>query len=185
MEHRNVFLIGMPGAGKTTVGRALAKRLGLRFIDADREMVFRTGVEIATIFEIEGEAGFRVREAQLIAELVHLPNIVLATGGGAILDPESRRHLRENGTVVYLRADLSQLLQRTNRDNKRPLLQGGNAEEVLAKLLATRTPLYEQTAHVVAETDGDNLSLLLQHIVDALPQHSFQDKESTGAPAKK
>jgi shikimate kinase len=164
----NIFLIGMPGAGKTTVGKALAEQLELRFVDADREMVTRTGVAIATIFEIEGEAGFRMREAQLIADLVLEKKVLLATGGGAILNEMSRQLLRANGAVVYLRAGLEQLAERTRRDTKRPLLQGDNAEQVLAQLLAVREPLYNETAHVIVDANRENMSKLTQQIIDEL-----------------
>lgn len=170
---RSVFLIGMPGSGKTTVGKALANALSLRFVDADKEMVARTGVPIATIFEIEGEAGFRAREAQLIAELVHLPGILLATGGGAILSASSRACLREHGAVVYLRAGLAELRERTRRDTKRPLLQGNHPEEVLAQLLAVREPLYVETAHITVDANRENVAKLVQHIVDELKSQAL------------
>jgi shikimate kinase len=165
---RSVFLIGMPGSGKTTVGKALASALALRFVDADKEMVARTGVPIATIFEIEGEAGFRAREVQLIAELVHEPGILLATGGGAVLAEASRSCLRAYGAVVYLRAGLAELRERTRRDTKRPLLQGDNPEEVLARLLAVREPLYAETAHITVDANRENVAKLVQHIIDEL-----------------
>lgn len=111
------------GSGKTTVGRALAKRLNLRFVDSDAEIESRTGASIPLIFEIEGEASFRQREADVIADMTARQGIVLATGGGAVLDPRSRRYLRDRGTVVYLRASVSSILQRTSHDRNRPLLQ--------------------------------------------------------------
>ena len=164
----NIFLIGMPGAGKSTLGKALAKRLGLTFIDADQEMGSRTGVSIATIFEIEGEAGFRVRETQLMAELVTANSIVLATGGGAILSSESRKALRNNGIVVYLRASLDDLSTRTARDTKRPLLQGDNPVEALRSMLDIREPLYNETAHIVVDTGRQHATKLADQIVEQL-----------------
>ncbi len=171
----NIFLVGMPGSGKTTVGKTLAKRLGLRFVDADKEVVVRTGVPIATIFEIEGEAGFRVREAQTIADLVLEKNILLATGGGVVLNADSRTLLRQHGTVVYLRAGVAQLRERTRRDTKRPLLQGDDPEAVLTRLLTTREPLYTQTAHVIVDASRDNVSKLVQQIIEAVNASSLLD----------
>lgn len=167
-RRHSIFLIGMPGAGKSTLGKALAKRLGLTFIDADQEMVSRTGVSIATIFEIEGESSFRAREAQLIAELVTADDIVLATGGGAILSSDSRKLLRENGVVVYLRASLDDLSTRTARDNKRPLLQGHNQKDTLRALLDSREPLYSATAHLAIDTTRQHAGRLAEQIVEQL-----------------
>jgi shikimate kinase len=164
----NIFLIGMPGAGKTTVGKALAKQLALRFVDADKELVSRTGVSIATIFEIEGEPGFRAREVELISKLVLERGIVLATGGGAILDANNRKSLRQHGAVVYLQAELAELRERTRRDTKRPLLQGNDPEEVLSALLQAREPLYNETAHIVVNASRENIGRLAQQIVDEL-----------------
>lgn len=164
----NIFLIGMPGAGKTTVGKALAKQLALRFVDADKELVSRTGVSIATIFEIEGEPGFRAREVELISKLVLERGIVLATGGGAILNAVNRVALREHGAVVYLQAALVELRERTRRDTKRPLLQGDDPEAVLSALLQVREPLYREAAHIVVNASRENIGKLAQQIVDEL-----------------
>jgi shikimate kinase len=164
----NIFLIGMPGAGKTTVGKALAKQLALRFVDADKELVSRTGVSIATIFEIEGEPGFRAREVELISKLVMERGIVLATGGGAILDTDNRTALREHGAVVYLQAGLAELRERTRRDTKRPLLQGDDPEAVLSALLKVREPLYREAAHIVVNASRENIVKLAQQIIDEL-----------------
>ena len=122
----NIFLVGLMGAGKTTVGRALARETGKTFYDSDHEVEARTGVRIATIFEIEGEARFRAREHETITDLVQLDNVILATGGGVVLNPDNRRLLAENGTVVYLRAAIDDLLARTQNDKSRPLLQTAN-----------------------------------------------------------
>lgn len=176
--HSSIFLIGMPGAGKSTIGKALAKRLSLKFIDADKEMVSRTGVPIATIFEIEGEAGFRAREVELIAELATRPGLVLATGGGAILNADNRRLLRESGAVVYLRASLAKLFERTQRDAKRPLLQGVDAMATLTQLLAVREPLYSEVAHITVESGHGSVSKLVESIVQQLIERGFWGTEA-------
>ena len=147
-----IFLVGMMGAGKTTVGRQLAKRLGKTFRDADREIEERTGVSVAVIFEIEGEAGFRKREAEAIEHLTTLDDIVLATGGGAVLDPRNRENLRSRGCVIYLHALPPVLWQRTRTDKSRPLLQGGDPRERLETLYGVRDPLYREVADVVIDT---------------------------------
>ena len=149
---RNVFLIGLMGAGKTTVGRHLARMLGFEFVDADHEIETRTGATIPLIFEIEGEEGFRKREAAVIADLAKRERIVLATGGGVILHPENRAALRANGTVVYLRAAVDTLLARTGRSTHRPLLATGDPRARLEELLRVRDPLYLESADFVVET---------------------------------
>lgn len=143
------------GAGKTTVGRQVAKRLGRPFFDSDHEIVARTGVPIPTIFEIEGEDGFRRREAQTIAELSASQGIVLATGGGVVLSPENRRRLRDTGWVVYLNVPPAMLYERTRHDRNRPLLQVADPLLRLEELYAIRDPLYRDTAHLVV--DGSHL----------------------------
>lgn len=142
------------GAGKTTVGRQLAKRLRRRFVDADHEIEARTGVRIPVIFEIEGEAGFRRREAQAIGALSLEHGLVLATGGGAVLDPANRVCLKETGLVVYLHASPETLFERTRRDRNRPLLQVDDPLLKLRELFAQRDPLYRETAHLVVESGG-------------------------------
>jgi len=143
------------GAGKTTVGRQLAKRLGRRFLDSDQEIESRTGVKIPIIFEIEGESGFRRRESQTIAELSRERGVVLATGGGAVLNPETRSCLRETGWVVYLSVPPLLLHERTRHDRSRPLLQVENPLARLEELYAVRDPLYREVAHHVV--DGSRL----------------------------
>ncbi|MDP3537909.1 MAG: shikimate kinase [Azonexus sp.] len=148
-NRRNIYLVGLMGAGKTTVGRQLAKRLGRPFYDSDHEIVERTGVPIPTIFEIEGEDGFRRREAQAIAELSEAQNIVLATGGGVVLNPENRRRLHDTGWVVYLNVPPALLYERTRHDRNRPLLQVADPLARLEELYAIRDPLYRDAAHFV------------------------------------
>jgi len=157
------------GSGKTTVGRALARKLNKRFIDSDHEIEARTGVSIPVIFEIEGEASFRQREAEVIRDLTAQNGIVLATGGGAVLNPENRRFLHERGTVIYLRAGINSILQRTRHDKNRPLLRTADPRKKLEELEAQRHPLYQQVAHMTIETGRPNVQHLVQHILDKLP----------------
>jgi shikimate kinase len=175
-KKRNLYLVGMPGAGKSTIGRALAKCLRLTFIDADHALTDRTGVAIATIFELEGEGGFRQREATLIAELSARSGILVATGGGAILREGNRAQLRATGVVVYLRAKIDDLWARTQHDSKRPLLRADNPRAVLASLLEIREPLYAGLADLVVETVGyPKVTRLAQEIADRLVQNHLWD----------
>jgi shikimate kinase/3-dehydroquinate synthase len=164
----NIFLVGLMGSGKTTIGRALAKKLNKRFIDSDHEIEARTGVSIPVIFEVEGEASFRQREAEVISDLTAQDGIVLATGGGAILDENSRRFLHERGTVIYLRAGINSILQRTRHDKNRPLLRTADPRKKLEELEAQREPLYQQVAHIVIETGRPNIQFLVQSILTQL-----------------
>jgi shikimate kinase len=156
------------GAGKSTIGRQLAKQLGMPFYDSDHEIESRTGVDIPLIFELEGEAGFRKREAAIIDELTGLPDIVLATGGGAILDPQNREHLKSRGRVIYLHATVNQQLRRTRKDHNRPLLQTGNPRAKLEELLEIRDPLYRETAGLIVETDGMRVRDVVKKIMQRL-----------------
>ena len=149
------------GAGKTTVGRQLAKRLGKSFCDSDREIEARTGVRVAVIFDIEGETGFRRRETEAIEQLTALDDVVLATGGGAVLDPRNREFLKTRGFVIYLHAQPLVLSQRTRSDKLRPLLQGGDPRDRLEKLYAERDPLYREVADLVIDTGRQSVSSLL------------------------
>lgn len=168
----NIFLVGLMGAGKTTVGRALAKRLNKRFIDSDHEIEERTGASIPLIFEIEGEASFRQREAEVIRDLTAQHDIVLATGGGAVLNPESRAFLKERGTVIYLRASVNSILQRTSHDKNRPLLQTADPRKTIEELSRTREPFYNEIAHIVIDTGRPNVQFLMQSILSQLgPEH--------------
>jgi shikimate kinase len=164
----NVFLVGMMGAGKSTVGRALARRLGWAFVDCDHEIVERTGVPIATIFEIEGEEGFRRRESAVLAELAQRRDTVIATGGGAVLSDENRQLMRHSGTVVYLSATLDHLHERTRRSRTRPLLSRGDRRATLASLLAARDPLYREAAHLVVESGRPSAAALAGRIAQEI-----------------
>jgi len=168
MNEAGIFLIGMMGAGKTTVGRVLARRLDRRFIDSDEVIETRCGVKIPLIFEIEGEAGFRARERAVIDELSALGNIVLATGGGAILSSETRQALSQRGIVIYLRASPPDLHRRLRNDRNRPLLMTDDPLKRLEELYAIRDPLYLETAHIVVETGRQRIQLLANRILDLL-----------------
>ena len=159
------FLVGPMGAGKSTIGRQLARQLGLRFVDSDREIEARTGVDIPLIFELEGETGFRAREKTVIDELTAQPGIVLATGGGAILDPDNRRHLGSRGYVIYLHASVDQQLARTERDRNRPLLQTADPRGRLQQLMDEREPLYREIADLVIDTDGCRIRDVVHRIL--------------------
>ena len=169
-EHRGIFLVGPMGAGKTTVGRQLASALGYAFVDSDHEIEARTGADIPWIFQVEGEDGFRRREAQVIDDLTRRPRIVLATGGGAVLRPENRAALHARGFVVYLSADIDHLLARTARDRNRPLLRTGNPRAVFEKLLAEREPLYREVAHLEVNTNAGNVREAVSAIIGCLPR---------------
>jgi shikimate kinase / 3-dehydroquinate synthase len=164
----NIFLVGLMGAGKTTVGRALAKKLNKRFIDSDQEIEARTGVSIPVIFEIEGEQSFRQREMEVIRDLSALQNIVLATGGGAILRSENRECLKTRGTVIYLRASVNSILQRTSHDKSRPLLQTADPRKRIEELARQREPYYCEIADLVIETGRPNVQSLVQTILAQL-----------------
>lgn len=161
---KNIYLVGLMGAGKTTVGRVLARRLGMSFIDSDHEIEARTGVRIPTIFEIEGEEGFRLREAQVIADLAASGGSVVATGGGAVLRPENREHLKSSGFVVYLNVPPQLLYERIRHDRSRPLLQVEDPLGKLTELHGQRDPLYREVADMVIDSsrlNAQTVALLL------------------------
>ncbi len=164
----NLFLTGPMGAGKSTIGRQLSRQLNMPFHDSDHEIEQRTGVDIPLIFELEGEAGFRKRESAIIDELTLLDGIILATGGGAILDPQNREHLASRGTVIYLHASVNQQLKRTGRDRNRPLLQTADPRKTLEELMAIREPLYRETADIVINTDGMRVMDVVKQIIRQL-----------------
>jgi len=169
----SLFLTGPMGAGKSTIGRQLAKQLRLPFHDSDHEIESRTGVDIPLIFELEGEAGFRKRETTVIDELTRLPNIVLATGGGAVMDPDNRQHLKTRGRVIYLHTSVNHQLKRTRKDRNRPLLQTGNPRDKLEELMSIRDPLYREIASIIIDTDGmrvrDVVKIIIQRLAHSTP----------------
>lgn len=174
----NIFFVGLMGAGKTTVGRALARALDKTFYDTDHEIERRTGVRVPVIFELEGEAGFRKRETAMIEELSQLPNIVLATGGGAVLLPQNRAVMRSHGQVVYLRANVHELWLRTRNDKNRPLLQNGDPRTKLEQLFAVRDPLYREVATHIVDTGGQPVSAIVHQIEALLRDNKEQQKLS-------
>ena len=168
----NIFLVGLMGAGKTTIGRQLSRLLDRPFFDSDHEIEQRTGVRIPVIFEVEGEAGFRQRENAMIAELTARRGIILATGGGAVLDADNRRRLKENGLVVYLRAAVADLLARTRHDRNRPLLQTADPRQKLEQLLSQRDPLYREVADIILDTGQQSANQLTRQLEQELRQLS-------------
>jgi shikimate kinase len=176
----SIFLVGMMGAGKTSVGRVLAKRLQKTFYDSDHVIEDRTGVKIPLIFEIEGEPGFRVRESAVVDELTALRDIVLATGGGAVLSEKNRDRLRTRGTVVYLRASVRDLLNRTRHDKNRPLLQAADPRTRLTELYEKRDPLYREVAHVTVDTGNQSIASLINRLCQLLLE--TRSEQQTQAP---
>ncbi|HTQ01540.1 MAG TPA: shikimate kinase [Casimicrobiaceae bacterium] len=162
LRRGNLFLVGLPGAGKSTLGRQLARRLHKHFVDADTELEQRLGVSIPTIFEIEGEAGFRDREEAVLADLTALAEIVLSTGGGAVLRPNNRARLKENGTVIYLHAEPATLYARIRHSRNRPLLQTADPLARLGELYRQRDALYRETATFVVESDRGEVMRLVR-----------------------
>ena len=156
------------GAGKTTIGKLLADELGLEFIDVDREIEARSGVDIPWIFDREGETGFRVRESAALAELSQLDHVLISTGGGAVLLPDNRRMMAATGTVIYLHTSVDEQVRRTGRDRKRPLLQNDDPARVLAELMLIREPLYREVAGIIVETDGRGPKVVAQDIAEKL-----------------
>lgn len=161
---QSLFLVGPMGAGKTTIGKLLAQELKLGFKDTDKEIEERTGADIAWIFDVEGEEGFRARETQILDDLSQMPPMVLATGGGIVMKPENRAFLCARGVVVYLQASIDSQVERTSKDKKRPLLQNDNPRQVLENLMAKRRPLYEEIADLVLDTDLDSPKTIVKKI---------------------
>ncbi len=169
-----IVLVGMMGAGKTTVGREYAGRHSLRFLDCDQELVARTGVSVATIFEIEGEAGFRRRESCLLKELTQETGLVLATGGGVVLNPENRVLLHERAIVVYLNVPPKVLWERTRHDRNRPLLQVPNPRERIESLYRERDPLYREAAHLIVEGGRGSPAGMVRLVDKAIEEYRKQ-----------
>ncbi|MDH5765768.1 MAG: shikimate kinase AroK [Gammaproteobacteria bacterium] len=164
----NIFLIGPMGAGKTTMGRQLAKKLNYQFFDSDHVIEERTGADIPLIFEKEGEEGFRKREQLVIDELTQMNNIVLATGGGAVLLPENRHNLKNRGIVIYLHSSVDHLIERTRLDKNRPLLQTDDPAARLREIMTTREPLYKETADIIINTGKKSIRSVINVILDQL-----------------
>ncbi len=160
----NIFLVGLMGAGKSTIGRQLARELGKQFRDSDSEIEKRTGVSIDVIFDIEGEQGFRRRETRMLQELVEERGIVLATGGGAVLASENRQLLRDNGWIIYLKASAEHLAGRVKLDRRRPLLQTGDKLAKIRELMTQREPVYQQLADMVVETNNRSIPRVVREI---------------------
>jgi len=156
------------GAGKSTIGKRLAQSIGADFVDSDKEIEKHTGASIPLIFELEGESGFRQRESQMIENLTRRHPVVLATGGGSILDIHNRENLKKHGKIVYLHTTVAQQLQRTRRDQNRPLLQTDNPEQKLTELFNVRDPLYREIADIVIDTDGRSIHSVSHEIMDEL-----------------
>jgi shikimate kinase len=178
----NIILVGMMGAGKTSVGRLLARRTGKAFHDCDHEIERVTGVKVAVIFEIEGETGFRARETKTLSELLRHSNMVLATGGGSVLSADNRKLLRENGTVVYLRASPVDLYGRTKHDRNRPLLQTADPLARLKQLFDERDPLYREAAHIIVDTGEQSLGTLAHRLEQQLLRHQAEVPVRAGTP---
>ncbi|MBU2870616.1 shikimate kinase AroK [Colwellia sp. E2M01] len=168
-EKRNIFLIGPMGAGKSTIGREIADRLHLEFFDSDQEIERRTGADIAWVFDLEGEEGFRKREEGVIEDLSEKQGIVLATGGGSVISTNTRNHLSARGIVVYLETTIDKQVARTQRDRRRPLLQTEEEPRtVLENLAVARNPLYEEIADVIVQTDDQSAKVVAHKIIEKL-----------------
>lgn len=177
----NIILVGPMGAGKSTIGRLLAKELRLPFRDSDKEIEQRTGASIPLIFDVEGELGFREREHAAIKDICQMRGVVLATGGGAVLRQDNRQLLRASGRVIYLCTSVEQQLDRTSRDRNRPLLQTANPREILTSLMAVRDPLYREVADIIILTDERPPRLVVVEILGQL--QALAPRESLGRSA--
>jgi shikimate kinase len=170
----NVYLIGPMGSGKTTIGRRLARRLGLRFHDCDHEIEARTGASVSLIFDVEGEQGFRKRETGMLQELTARQGVLVATGGGSVLSTANREMLRKRGLVVYLQTPVEQQLKRLQRDRSRPLLQSADRREKLQRLAEERNPLYEEVADIVFPARNRTLDAVARELADIIRAHWSQ-----------
>lgn len=180
---KNIFLIGPMGSGKTSLGRRIAPRFGLDFIDLDEELERRCGVEVAVIFEIEGEQGFRRREQKLLAEIASRDGQLVATGGGSVLAPESRELLRANGLVVWLKTAVDQQLARLKRDKRRPLLTAPNRRQRLMEMAEQRNPIYRSMADVVFESRNRPVFQMAQSLERTIRAHAKQDQSLSCLPS--
>jgi shikimate kinase len=178
-NNHNIFLVGPMGAGKTTIGRQLARALDADFIDSDHEIEARTGATIPWIFDIEGEEGFRSRESAVIDDLTQRDRIVLATGGGVVLKAENRRCLQERGIVIYLTADIDQLVVRTEKDKNRPLLQTVDPRARLTELMTQRDPLYREVADIVINSGKGNVRTTVEYILRRL--RAWEQRRNNGS----
>lgn len=170
-KHQNIVLVGAMGSGKTSIGRRLSCVLKRDFFDSDFEIVSRTGVSISHIFDVEGEAGFRAREGQVLQDLCKIPNIVIATGGGIVVSPENRILLKKTSFVIYLSATVGQLLKHTELSKKRPLLeQSTNREKTLKDLLVARENYYKEVANMIIDTTNKKLYAIINEIIKSLPK---------------
>ncbi len=172
MHKKSIFLVGLMGSGKSSVGRILADKLHYHFVDSDHIIEDKTGVSIPMIFDIEGEVGFRQREEYVIDDLTQLPETILATGGGAILNEENRKNLRSRGFVVYLKSSVNTLMKRTRNDRNRPLLQTANPQKILTDLLEQREPYYLEVSDLVIETEFAPIYKVVREIISKLEQEN-------------
>lgn len=170
---RNIFLIGPMGVGKTTIGKMLAAELGLKFYDSDHEIERRAGADVAWIFDVEGEDGFRTRETSVIDGLTKETGVLIATGGGSVLDPDNRRYLQSRGTVIFLDTSLEIQLRRTERDKKRPLLRDADHEKVLTRLKADRDPIYNEMADIRIFVGDRSGRKTVAMIINELREHGY------------
>jgi len=182
MSSKNIYLIGPMGSGKTTIGTRLAKKLDREFFDTDREIEARTGASVNLIFDIEGEAGFREREHNMLKELSQKKGVLVATGGGIISREENRQILNNTGLVIYLKTSIQQQLQRLHRDKSRPILQNLNKEDKLNELAAFRNPLYEKTADLIFPAKNRNINSNVGLIVEAIEDYDRSETESGHEP---
>ena len=174
----NIYLIGPMGSGKTTIGRRLANSLNLAFLDCDHEMEKQTGASVGLIFDVEGEEGFRLRETQMLKKLTARKRVLVATGGGTVLQAENRKILRESGLVVYLQTPVKQQLRRLRRDKTRPLLQSGDREKKLARLAEERNPLYEEIADIVFPAQNRDLETTARALYESIKCHGKHQRDS-------
>ena len=170
-KHSSIYLVGMMGSGKSTIGKVLSRMLQMPFVDLDHQIESKCGVKIPVIFEIEGEEGFRKRESQVLEDITKQPGIVMATGGGAILHSRNRTLLSERGIVVYLKASVDELYRRTSRDRNRPLLATKDPKGRLRELLEQREALYDEVADIVMETSASTVSTVAHRLIDKINQY--------------